>query len=158
MGLHERKESKIKRAGVNFIMNKKEWIQSIKIGDIVCDCRYYHSKIVEFTISGSGDKNLTFEDGYSCSARHCCGPIDHEPHWYVYILKCKDNSLYTGITNNLEKRIEKHNKGIGAKYTKGRRPVKLMKKFTVNNKSEALKLECKIKKLSKKEKLEFKID
>ena len=48
--------------------------------------------------------------------------------FYVYIIRCKDNTLYTGFTVNLEKRIETHNKGMGAKYTRGRRPVKLVYK------------------------------
>lgn len=77
--------------------------------------------------------------------------------WYVYILKCSDDSLYTGITNNLQKRIKNHNDGTGAKYTKGRAPVTLLKHFIVSSKSEALKLEIKIKKLPREGKLNFKI-
>lgn len=74
----------------------------------------------------------------------------------MYIVKClADNSLYTGITNNLEKRIKNHNNGSGAKYTKGRGPIILIKSFEVKTKSEALKLEIKIKKLSRKQKLSF---
>ncbi len=73
--------------------------------------------------------------------------------WYVYLLKCSDGTLYCGITNNLEKRIAKHNAGRGAKYTRGRLPVELIKFFEVPNKSEALKLEIKIKQLSREEKL-----
>lgn len=74
--------------------------------------------------------------------------------WYVYILNClKDNTLYTGMTNDLEKRIATHNAGKGAKYTKGRLPVVLLKFFEVDSKSAALKLEAKIKKLSRAEKL-----
>lgn len=76
--------------------------------------------------------------------------------WFVYIVRCsKDDSLYTGITNNLEKRIAAHNNGKGAKYTKSRRPVTLFKKIEVETKSEALKLEVKIKKLSREEKLKL---
>jgi putative endonuclease len=75
--------------------------------------------------------------------------------WYVYLLCCSDNSIYTGITNDLEKRIAKHNAGTGAKYTKGRAPVTLIKSFEVANKSEALKLEYKIKQLSREEKLKL---
>lgn len=75
--------------------------------------------------------------------------------WHVYILECSDNTLYTGITNNLERRIQKHNSGKGARYTKGRAPVKLIKSFELNNKSEALKLEYKIKQLSREDKLNF---
>lgn len=75
--------------------------------------------------------------------------------WYVYILECSDQTLYTGITNNLEKRISKHNEGKGAKYTRGRGPVTLVRSFTCSSKSEALKLEYKIKQLSKEEKLSY---
>ena len=75
--------------------------------------------------------------------------------WYVYILECSDETLYTGITNNLELRLKKHNQGKGARYTKGRGPVKLLINFEVDGKSKALKLEYKIKKLSKKEKIEI---
>jgi putative endonuclease len=73
--------------------------------------------------------------------------------WYVYILECFDNTLYTGITNDLEKRINKHNNGTGAKYTKYRSPVKLLTYFSCDSKSEASKLEYKIKKLKRKDKL-----
>ena len=65
---------------------------------------------------------------------------------YTYIVKCSDGSLYTGWTNNLEKRIKDHNAGRGAKYTKARRPVVLVYK-------EAMKREWEIKRLSRKEKL-----
>jgi len=75
--------------------------------------------------------------------------------WLVYLLLCSDNTIYTGITNNLDKRIATHNKGKGAKYTKARLPVKLIKFFVTADKSSALKLEYKIKQLSRKEKLEF---
>lgn len=75
--------------------------------------------------------------------------------WYVYILKCSDDTLYTGITNDLEKRIQKHNEGKGAKYTRGRGPVALIKSFECLTKSEALKLEYKIKQLPKEEKLKL---
>ena len=75
--------------------------------------------------------------------------------WYVYILRCSDNTLYTGITNDLEKRIRKHNEGKGAKYTRGRGPVTLVKSFEWPTKSGALKEEHRIKKLSRQEKLEL---
>ena len=67
--------------------------------------------------------------------------------WFVYLLKCSDDTLYCGITNDLDKRIAKHNANKGAKYTKGRTPVTLFKSFECNSKSEALKLEYKIKQL-----------
>lgn len=74
--------------------------------------------------------------------------------WFIYLLECADNTLYTGITKDLEKRIKAHNSSKGgAKYTRYRQPVKLLKYFEIDNKSLALKLEAKIKKLSRKEKL-----
>jgi len=76
--------------------------------------------------------------------------------WFVYIILCqKDNSYYTGITNNLAKRLEKHSQNKGAKYTKNRGPFTLLKSFVCPNKSEALKLEYRIKQLSKEKKLTF---
>tara|TARA_B100001113_G_C20729732_1_gene457404 strand:+ start:308 stop:547 length:240 start_codon:yes stop_codon:yes gene_type:complete len=74
-------------------------------------------------------------------------------NWYVYILKCNDNSLYTGITNDLNKRVATHNSGKGAKYTKTRTPVSLIYKESFETKAESLKREIEIKKLNRKEKL-----
>lgn len=71
---------------------------------------------------------------------------------FVYILRCKDNSLYTGYTTNVKKRLRTHNAGKGAKYTRGRRPVSLVYFKRVDSKSLGLKLESRIKKLNKKEK------
>lgn len=75
--------------------------------------------------------------------------------WFVYLVKCSDSTLYTGITNNLNKRIDTHNQGKGAKYTRTRVPVALIKSFEFNSKSEALKEEYKIKQLSRYEKLKL---
>ncbi|MBQ5673923.1 MAG: GIY-YIG nuclease family protein [Lachnospiraceae bacterium] len=69
---------------------------------------------------------------------------------YTYILKCKDNTLYTGWTNNLEKRIEAHNAGKGAKYTKARLPVELVYYEQFETKEEAMKREYAIKQMSRK--------
>lgn len=74
---------------------------------------------------------------------------------YVYIIRCKDNSLYTGWTNNLEKRFKAHCEGKGAKYTKGRGPLKLVYFEKYDTKQEAMKREYFIKRLSRKEKLEL---
>ena len=74
---------------------------------------------------------------------------------YVYILKCKDNTLYTGYTNDLEKRIKAHNDGKGAKYTKCRRPCKLVYFEEFQAKGDALSREAQIKKLSRFNKLEL---
>ena len=71
---------------------------------------------------------------------------------YTYIVKCKDGSLYTGWTNDLEKRIIAHNEGTGAKYTKSRRPVTLVYYETFETKEEAMSREYAIKRLSRKEK------
>lgn len=75
--------------------------------------------------------------------------------YYVYIVKCSDNTLYTGITNSLEHRIETHNKGKGAKYTRGRLPVTLCYYEEFDNKGDALKRECSIKKLTRKNKFKL---
>ncbi len=76
--------------------------------------------------------------------------------YFVYILKCKDTSLYTGITNDLEKRLFAHNNSkSGARYTKSRRPVALIYFEKKRNKSYALKREIEIKKLKREEKLEL---
>jgi putative endonuclease len=72
--------------------------------------------------------------------------------WFVYILECNDGTYYTGITNDLEKRILAHNKGQGAKYTKTRLPVRLLVSFEVTDRSSASKEEYRIKKLTRKEK------
>ncbi|CAM3188006.1 MULTISPECIES: GIY-YIG nuclease family protein [Staphylococcus] len=72
---------------------------------------------------------------------------------YVYIVKCKDDSLYTGYAKNVEQRVEKHNKGLGAKYTKVRRPVVLVYQEVYETKSEALKREYQIKQYSRNKKL-----
>ncbi len=71
---------------------------------------------------------------------------------YVYILRCKDDSLYTGWCVDLEKRLELHNSGKGAKYTRSKRPCKLVYYEEIDNKSEALKREIAIKKLTKAKK------
>lgn len=73
--------------------------------------------------------------------------------WLVYILRCSDDSLYTGITNNIEKRFSAHNQGTAAKYTRSRRPVKLLAKSVKMDRSDAMRLEIKIKKLPKAKKI-----
>lgn len=74
---------------------------------------------------------------------------------FVYILKCADDTLYTGWTSNLEKRVKQHNLGVAAKYTRGRRPVKLVYFEEVLDKSSALKQEAKFKRLTRKQKLKL---
>ena len=74
---------------------------------------------------------------------------------YVYILSCADNTLYTGYTTNPKRRLKEHNQGVGAKYTRGRTPVKLCFLEEHPNRSKAQKREYAIKKLKRKEKLEL---
>ena len=71
----------------------------------------------------------------------------------TYILKCKDNSLYTGWTNDITHRLKMHNEGKGAKYTRGRGPVELVYLEEFETKQEAMSREAKIKRLTRKEKL-----
>ena len=75
--------------------------------------------------------------------------------WYLYILRCKDGSLYTGITTDVEKRLEAHRAGKGAKYTRGRGPLELVYKEECGDHSEALKREAEIKRLPRDEKLKL---
>jgi len=79
-----------------------------------------------------------------------------ELSWCVYILECNDNTLYTGVTNNIENRLQQHNHGlVGAKYTRARRPVKLVYTEAQKNRSEAMKREHAIKQLTRAEKLKL---
>ncbi len=74
--------------------------------------------------------------------------------YFIYILKCNDGTLYTGSTNDIEKRVVTHNSGAtGAKYTKARCPVELIYQEEFETKSQALKREWEIKKLSRRDKL-----
>ena len=73
-------------------------------------------------------------------------------NWFVYMLRCADGSLYTGYTNDVKRRETVHNTGKGAKYTKSRLPVQLVYWEGFEDRSDALKRECAIKKLNKKQK------
>lgn len=74
---------------------------------------------------------------------------------YVYIIRCKDKSLYTGWTNNLERRFRAHQEGKGAKYTKGRGPLELVYFEEFEEKIKAMKREYEVKKMSREEKLKM---
>lgn len=74
-------------------------------------------------------------------------------NWYCYLLRCADDTLYCGISNDLEKRLLTHNAGEGAKYTRGRTPVTLLYHECCADKSAALKRELQIKQLSRVQKL-----
>ena len=75
--------------------------------------------------------------------------------WQIYIIECNDGSLYTGITNNLDKRITAHNAGLGAKYTKSRRPVYLRYSEFATDRKHASQREYAIKSLTKSAKIEL---
>ena len=72
---------------------------------------------------------------------------------FVYMLRCKDGSLYTGWTNDLEHRLAMHNSGRGAKYTRGRGPLELVYSEELPDKEAALRRECAIKKMRREQKL-----
>lgn len=72
--------------------------------------------------------------------------------WYLYILRCKDGTLYTGITTDVEKRFEAHRSGKGAKYTRGRAPLELVYREQCGTHSDALKRELAVKALTREQK------
>ncbi len=74
-------------------------------------------------------------------------------NWLCYLLRCADGTLYCGITNDIEKRLNAHNEGMGAKYTRSRRPVALVFHENCIDRSSALKRESEIKKLTRTQKL-----
>lgn len=73
--------------------------------------------------------------------------------WFVYILRCADASLYTGITKDVKRRCQQHNAGIASRYTRSRLPVKVVYQEIQPNRSSALKRELAIKAMTRKEKL-----
>jgi putative endonuclease len=75
-----------------------------------------------------------------------------QKQWIVYILECRDRTLYTGISNNLEKRLKRHQSGTGARYTRGRIPVRLVHCERCRDRGSALKREFAIKQFTRKEK------
>lgn len=78
-----------------------------------------------------------------------------EKKWFVYILRCGDGTLYTGITDDVQARFQAHSAGKGAKYTRGRGPLEIVYQQQTENHSAAAKLEWQIKKLPKSKKLEL---
>ena len=78
---------------------------------------------------------------------------DNRGDWHLYLIRCKGGQLYTGITTDIERRINEHNSSsLGARYTRTRRPVTLHYHENANNRSDALKREFEIKKLSRRAK------
>lgn len=78
-----------------------------------------------------------------------------EKIWYLYILECKDGTLYTGITDDVQRRFLAHSQGKGAKYTRGRGPLRLRYREECGTYSDALKREIAVKKLTRQQKLEL---
>lgn len=79
----------------------------------------------------------------------------NEKKYYTYILRCGDDTLYTGFTTDLEHRLQIHNAGKGAKYTKARLPVEMIYHEEYPTKEEAMRREAAIKKLTRKQKIEL---
>lgn len=75
--------------------------------------------------------------------------------WHIYIIKCKDALLYTGITKDLARRVKEHNAGCACRFTRGRAPVKLVYAEKAASRSEALKREAAIKRLRRMKKVEL---
>jgi len=81
-------------------------------------------------------------------------PIPSEPEvtWFLYLIRCKDGALYTGITTDVDRRFAEHQSGKGAKYLRGKAPLTLVFQQKIGSRSAALKAEASIKKLSKADK------
>ena len=78
-----------------------------------------------------------------------------EPIWYAYILQCADGTLYTGITNDLDRRLKAHNAGTASKYTRVRRPVAMVYQEEIDTKGNALCRELQIKSMSRQQKMDL---
>lgn len=79
----------------------------------------------------------------------------NQKSWFLYILQCKDGTLYTGITNDLERRLRQHRNGTASRYTRSRLPVRLLCQVACSGRSDALKKEYATKQMTRKEKKEF---
>ena len=78
-----------------------------------------------------------------------------EPRWFLYLLECEGDSIYTGITTDVQRRYAQHLAGTGAKYTRSRKPLRLLGWLEFSTKSEALKAEIRTKRMSAAQKREF---
>ena len=75
-----------------------------------------------------------------------------DQHWFLYILRCRNDAFYTGVTKDLKRRLKMHNDGKASRYTRARRPVKLIYHENCAGHAQALVRECRVKALSRKEK------
>ena len=78
-----------------------------------------------------------------------------EKRWFVYILQCADGTLYTGITNDLDRRLKAHNAGTASKYTRVRQPVAMVYQEEIDTKGNALRRELQIKSMSRQQKMDL---
>ena len=79
---------------------------------------------------------------------------ENKRDWCVYVLKCSNNALYVGVTNNIERRLNEHEQGRGSKFVRSWRPFELVKTVSCQNAGEARSLEYHLKKLTRKKKIE----
>jgi putative endonuclease len=79
-------------------------------------------------------------------------PKEMTPRWFLYILRCRDNTFYTGITTDLERRLDQHNNGTASRCTRSRLPVVRVYQEACADRSDALKRECAVKKMTREEK------
>jgi len=79
-------------------------------------------------------------------------PAEAQQPWFLYILRCRNNTFYTGVTKDLERRLKMHNDGKASRYTRARRPVKMIYQELCGTRVQALVRECQVKELSRKEK------
>ena len=92
--------------------------------------------------------------GKSAESDQASSHIVQNEDWCVYLLRCRNNSLYTGMTNNIEKRLKEHESGRGSKFVRSWKPFELVKTIPCKNAGEARRLEFDLKKLSRKEKID----
>lgn len=83
------------------------------------------------------------------------GAVEPADGWCVYVLKCRGNYLYTGLTNNLEKRLLEHERGTGSKFVRSRRPFELLKVLSCITATDARKLEAELKKMKRSGKIAY---
>lgn len=88
------------------------------------------------------------------AAAHASAGRVHNENWCVYVLRCRNNSLYTGMTNNIERRLKEHEQGRGSKFVRSWKPFELVKTIPCKNAGEARRLEFDLKKLSRREKID----
>jgi len=84
-------------------------------------------------------------------------PLDksNNENWCVYVLKCRNNSLYIGLTNNIDRRLKEHERGTGSKFVRSQRPFELVKTIPCTNAKHARSLEYNLKKLKRSRKIEI---